>query len=210
MKPNISKSGLAVVLSKLKGFKQPKVRLEQYTTDSEIAADMLWNCYMRGDIAGKRVIDLGCGTGILGIGALLLGAKKVIFVDVDADAIEIAKTNLEGQKSEYEIIGESEFIVKDVDNVKIKGDTLIENPPFGVKVEHADRRFLVKAAGISDVVYTMHKSESVMFINAFAKDNNLKVSDSKKYSFPLKLSYDFHKKKAKHIDVVCFRLVRER
>ncbi len=39
------------------------------------------------DVSGKTVIDYGCGSGILGIAALLLGASKVIAVDNDPQAL---------------------------------------------------------------------------------------------------------------------------
>ncbi len=37
---------------------------------------------------GKSVLDLGCGSGILGIGAGLLGADDVTFVDIDSVAVK--------------------------------------------------------------------------------------------------------------------------
>lgn len=40
------------------------------------------------DLAGKRVIDFGCGSGILAVAAVLLGASDVIAVDIDPQAIE--------------------------------------------------------------------------------------------------------------------------
>ncbi len=43
---------------------------------------------------GERVLDMGCGSGILSIGALLLGAKSVIAVDIDDTAARIAGENL--------------------------------------------------------------------------------------------------------------------
>jgi ribosomal protein L11 methyltransferase len=43
--------------------------------------------------AGRRVLDVGTGTGILAIGAALLGAREVVAVDVDADAVEVASDN---------------------------------------------------------------------------------------------------------------------
>ena len=70
----VSKGRLGVILSRLRVFYKAKVRVEQYPTDSEIAAQMLWESHLRGDIEGKVIVDLGCGTGILGIGALILGA----------------------------------------------------------------------------------------------------------------------------------------
>jgi ribosomal protein L11 methyltransferase len=39
------------------------------------------------------VVDFGCGTGILAIGALKLGAARAFGVDIDAVAVEAAKSN---------------------------------------------------------------------------------------------------------------------
>lgn len=47
------------------------------------------------DIAGKDVLDIGCGSGILGIAALKLGAKHVDAVDIDMVATRIAGENAE-------------------------------------------------------------------------------------------------------------------
>lgn len=46
------------------------------------------------DPAGKDVLDMGCGSGILGIGALKLGAAHVTAVDIDSNAAAIAERNL--------------------------------------------------------------------------------------------------------------------
>ncbi len=43
---------------------------------------------------GMRVLDLGCGSGILAIGALLLGAGECVGVDIDPNARDIAYVNL--------------------------------------------------------------------------------------------------------------------
>lgn len=47
------------------------------------------------DLSGKTVIDYGCGSGILTVAALLLGAEKVYAVDIDPQAIEATEMNLE-------------------------------------------------------------------------------------------------------------------
>jgi ribosomal protein L11 methyltransferase len=47
------------------------------------------------DLSGKTVIDYGCGSGILGIAALLLGAARVIAVDNDPQALIATLDNLE-------------------------------------------------------------------------------------------------------------------
>lgn len=45
------------------------------------------------DLTGRTVIDVGTGTGILAIGASLLGATDVLAVDVDEDAVEVTVDN---------------------------------------------------------------------------------------------------------------------
>lgn len=45
------------------------------------------------DVAGGHVLDVGTGTGILAIGAVLLGAGEVLAVDVDPEAVEVARDN---------------------------------------------------------------------------------------------------------------------
>ena len=40
-----------------------------------------------------RILDLGCGSGILSIGAVLLGAASAVAVDIDSRSVEIAKEN---------------------------------------------------------------------------------------------------------------------
>ena len=44
---------------------------------------------------GDKVLDLGCGSGILGIAALGLGAAHVIGVDIDPKAVDVAYENAE-------------------------------------------------------------------------------------------------------------------
>lgn len=47
----------------------------------------------KADIKGKTVIDYGCGSGILGIAAALLGAARVIGVDTDPQALQATQEN---------------------------------------------------------------------------------------------------------------------
>lgn len=44
---------------------------------------------------GMRVLDIGCGSGILSLAAAKLGASEVIGVDFDADAVAVARANIE-------------------------------------------------------------------------------------------------------------------
>lgn len=42
---------------------------------------------------GDRVIDVGCGTGVLSIASIALGAKRALGIDLDHDIIEVARAN---------------------------------------------------------------------------------------------------------------------
>ena len=218
-----SKSGLAVVLSRLSVFQRPKVRVEQYPTDSEIAAEVLWSAFMKGDMDNKVIADLGCGTGILGIGAILLGAKKVFLIDIDKEALQIAKNNILYMESEgyLENIKEGrDFVLKCTDIEDAEGfiekeitegnlskiDTVLQNPPFGTRIKHMDRVFLEAATNLARVTYTFHKSSTENFVKAFCDDAKVRITDIWRFDFPLKKSLEHHRKKIQKIEVSCFRL----
>lgn len=206
MKNLITKSGLAIVLSGLEGFKEPKVRQEQYLMDSEIGASVLWNSYLLKDVEGKVIADLGCGTGVLGIGALLLGAKRVFFVDSDETALKIAKNNISKVKSEGYNVGNSEFICKDVGELGIRADLVLQNPPFGTKLRHNDAYFLENAMKTAPVAYSFHKSETMGFLKRFCAGKKAKITHAWDFKFPLKAAFKFHRRQIHRINAICLRI----
>lgn len=46
-------------------------------------------------LAGKTVLDVGCGSGILAFVALILGAKDAVAIDIDADVVRVVEENAE-------------------------------------------------------------------------------------------------------------------
>ena len=198
-----SKTRLAVELSKLAVFENPNLASEQYPMDSETGAEVLWDAAFKGDIEGKTIADFGCGTGILGIGALLLDAGHVFFVDSDEKVLETLKQNL----TKYPF-GDASHSIHHVDVADFaqKADIVIQNPPFGTKKKHADREFLVKAFGTADIIYTFHKTTSKEFIAAVAKDHGFTITHYYEFDFPLKMEHLFHKHRIHRIKVGCWRL----
>ena len=194
---------LEMLLQKVPGFKDPSPTLEQYITPANIAADIIFTAYSFGDIANKKVIDLGCGTGIFSVGASLAGAKKVIAVDADKNAVSIAKNY--AQKNKLDI----EFLVQNVDDVKNKCDTIIMNPPFGAQKsnEKADRKFIEKGFKTSSIIYSLHLSKTIPFINKMVKALNGEINYSKDYLFPIKHTYEFHEKKVVNYNVALLRII---
>ncbi len=74
------------------------------------------------DLVGKTVVDFGCGSGILSLAALKLGAKKVIGIDIDPQALQASKANAQrnGVEDRLEL-----FLPKD--QPTFKADVVVAN-----------------------------------------------------------------------------------
>ncbi|MEK6900299.1 MAG: METTL5 family protein [Nanoarchaeota archaeon] len=204
-----SKRDLEVVLSRLKSFEKQSLLSEQYPTPSSIAAEWAWNMALKGEAAGKTIIDAGCGPGIIGLSLLLMGARKVIFIDKDPETMLICQNNYAKLNEEFEI-GKAEFITSDISLFDGEADLVVQNPPFGTKEEHADKRFLEKAFTFAPVIYSMHKWSTKVFVEAIARDHKYSITDLWRYEFPIKAAFAFHEKPVKYIDVGLWRLEREK
>ncbi len=154
----IRKLDLELFLSQVAVNPSPKVNLEQYTISESIAATMLYlAAYTNNDIIGKRVLDLGCGTGRLALGAAFLGAEYAVGVDVDKSALKVAAENAR----KTGLTANTEWVNGDIAMVEGNFDTVLQNPPFGVQTRNADRAFLVKALESGKAVYSLHNHPEV-------------------------------------------------
>uniref|UniRef100_A0A1A8E0B2 Methyltransferase-like protein 5 n=1 Tax=Nothobranchius kadleci TaxID=1051664 RepID=A0A1A8E0B2_NOTKA len=186
-------------LQQVDTFEEPKILLEQYPTSPHIAACMLYTIHNTfDDIEGKLVADLGCGCGVLSIGAAMLDAGMCVGFDVDHDALEIFRRNAE------------EFDIFNVDLVQCdlchlqeekyakKFDTIIMNPPFGTKHNQGvDMKFLRVALTMANTaVYSLHKTSTRQHIQKKAEDWGVKMEVVAELRYDLPASYKFHKKKS--------------
>jgi putative methylase len=194
----MKKRKLEILLSKINHFGKPEIHLEQYQTPASVAAELLNFAYLHGDLGGK-IYDLGCGTGILGIGAKLLGASRVVGWDLSWDALRIAKKN--ASKLGVEI----DLICCDVDDVSGKADCVLMNPPFGAQQRGADRPFLKKAIEIAQVVYSIHNAGSYDFVKKFISPSHITHCLSIKWK--LGRTYWFHRKNKVERRVELYRIV---
>ena len=155
-----------MLLEKVTGFEHPILEREQYQTPAPLAARLLYTAFLAGDIAGLRVLELGSGTGILGIGAALLGAGEVIGVEIDQDAIRVAEQNAKTLG-----VGIQTLSVDIRDQTECEAvphaDTIIMNPPFGAQKEHADRPFIDLALSRAEIVYGIFNAGSEQFIRQY-------------------------------------------
>ena len=206
MKKITRKKHLEMRLQSVPAHPRPKVGLEQYTTPSIIASDLIWNAYSLGDVEGKNIVDLGCGTGVFAIGSALMGANSSLGVDIDEDSIRLAidvrdKLNVDNL----------DFIVSDICrfNGSFDADTVFQNPPFGSQRNAdsgQDLKFVKKAVELNpEVLYSFHMASTEEFLIKFYSDNNLEITHIFRYKFPIPKIYEFHTKEKADVDVIVMR-----
>ena len=199
------KKHLAILLSKLSPHTKPKLRWEAYTLDSESAAEIAHIAgQMNDDIDGKSIIDLGCGTGILAISASLLGARFVVGVDIDGEAVKVAEENVDAVNAAVELI------IGDIDCIVGHFDTTIMNPPFGSWRRGADVRFLEKALEISNVVYSLHKRGDFNREFLRRKVSSFAGVVDRIYEMEITIprTFDFHQKERYVVEVDLYRILK--
>ena len=202
-KTQLSKRQLEIQLGKLKILEKPNLKLEQYPVSSEVASELLYMADLEHDDLDGRVIDLGTGTGRLAIGAALMGAKEIVGVDVDEQALALARENAETAEVE---VG---WIQSDIEKIKGKFDTVIMNPPYGTRTIHSDTGFLEKAFQLAPVVYSIHKSSTREFLFQFVGRSGWKVDQVRSMRMEIPHLFQFHEKKRATVEVDLYRLVRK-
>ena len=198
---------LEMALQHIGNYTSPHASLEQYQTPAPLAARLLYHALTKGDIREKTVCDLGCGTGVLAIGAALLGADKVTGLDIDPKAVEVAKANAT-------LLGaDVEFIVAEVRDAALADrlgpwDTVVMNPPFGAQKPHADRPFVDLALSVAPVTYSIFNAGSTPFIEAYTAER-AEIDERIRGVFYLQRTFSFHTRDVQEIEVEILRLIRK-
>ncbi len=195
----MNKKELEIRLQELKGFSDPDPEIEQYRTPPWLAASVVWKAHMEGLVEGCRVYDLGCGTGVLGLGAKLLGAFEVVCVDKDPHAVDIAKEN--ARKLDLDIV----FKCCDIADLDGQADLVLQNPPFGSQKKGSDRPFIRKSLQLASVVYSFHLSKTDRFVRNYVESCGGEVVDSETVSFPLEKSMPWHQSELEEIKVNLYK-----
>lgn len=159
-------------------FEDPKIILEQYPTSPHIAACMLYTIHNTyDDIEGKLVADLGCGCGVLSIGAAVLNAGLCVGFDIDDDALEIFRRNTEESELTNIDLIQCDMCLMTTELYAKKFDTVIMNPPFGTKHNQGiDMLFLRTALTMAQTaVYSLHKTSTREHILKKASDWGVKM-----------------------------------
>lgn len=89
---------IAIIPAWIEPFGENYVRIQPgqaFGTGEHESTKICLTLLCKTDLEGKSVADIGCGSGIIGMSALKLGAKSCYFSDLDAKALENLKENLE-------------------------------------------------------------------------------------------------------------------
>ncbi|MFW5940062.1 MAG: METTL5 family protein [Halolamina sp.] len=206
----MSKRALAERLYGLAGFPDPDVRLEQYPTPPELAAHLLHFADLQGDVAGRVILDLGAGTGMLALAAACRAPDRVLGLERDFDALGVARENERSVGPETSV----DWLRGDATRPPVRDDavsTVVMNPPFGAQSgnEGADRGFLLTAASLADVSYSIHNAGSREFVEAFAEDEGGAITHAFAAEFDVPRLYEHHDRDRAAIDVELYRIVWE-
>ncbi len=200
-KISISKKQLEAKLDSLKTLENPRLRMEQYPVSGEVASELLFMAGFEHDDLQGEIADLGTGTGRLAIGASLMGARRVLGVDVDKRAVIVAEEN--ARKTRVDV----DWIVSDLEGVRGRFDTVVMNPPYGTRVRHNDVRFLSRGLDLASVVYSIHKSATRPFLLGLAQRRGWKVEGVRSMRMKIPHLFSFHKREWKTIDVDLYRII---
>jgi putative methylase len=222
----IKKKNLISIVQSMDGFETPDVQLEQYITDAISTVDFLYFIAVdNNDILGNIILDLGAGTGRLGLTSLLMGAESVVAIEKDANAIRI----LEKNAKELELTDYLTIIRMDISKISdIHCDSLLAttlqksssntkivcvmNPPFGVQIRNADRPFLQLAMNLSDKIYSIHLSnpKTRSYLQRFVESYGWNISSIHSQKMILEENYAFHKQKRKQIVADVYKMEKKR
>jgi len=196
---------LAILLSALAPLPSNSVELEQYPTDGDLSARWLADIAAFGDLTeGCTVADLGAGNGILGLGALAMGAGRAMLVEADQAAYTVAKSNAEsmGFADSVEVIRAT----LGSDPVDLSSaDVVISNPPWGRQTPGADRPFLEAMIAAAAPAHLLHSAEAT-HIQPFFEDAGWPAERYGEADFALPASYSHHSRQRGRTRAAFWRL----
>ena len=201
----VRKLDLEKALLEIAPHPTPKACLEQYTIPPEVAAEILYTAtYIYDDVNDKTIIDLGCGTGRLAIGAALLGAKEAFGVDLDRAATKMALINAE----KMGVKEKTSWVVADIDAMCGSFDTVLQNPPFGIQKRKADRKFIKKSLELGHRIYSLHKSgkQNRGFIKRFIEKRGGRVTGIFPMQTTIPKLFEFHTRRRHNVGVDLYQV----
>lgn len=160
-------------------FHDGKIRAREMRCNLDPEKMWAYESFIKNTCKDKTIVDLGCGPGIMGYLALLYGAKKVIFVDIDKDAVEVAREMTEDFSQEKEFLrsnaARDAYDWDDVDYIihEIYGHNIYDEFIMHINRNLAKQGYLHKATPVSVDWWEVKGQRPVM-----AKESPLYIEDN--------------------------------
>lgn len=94
----------------------------------DFGSKLLLESYLKDDTSSKRVLDVGCGYGLIGIVISLVNNSNVDMIDINKRAVHLTNRNIK----RYKDINARAFVSDAYSEVTDKYDVVITNPPIRV------------------------------------------------------------------------------
>ena len=129
---------------------------QAFGTGTHETTQMIVSLLLNQDLTDKRVLDCGCGTGILGIVAAKCGAKEVVCYDIDEWSVRNAEHNAELNGVELDVLEGDKSVLSHISGV------------FDVIMANINRNIILE--DIEDFVSVMTTDSKIILSGFYEQD----------------------------------------
>lgn len=152
---------------------------QAFGTGTHETTRMMIGAMLQLSLKGKRVLDCGCGTGILGIAALKLGAEAVVGFDIDEWSVENTQHNAAiNEVDNIEVFHGDAHVLSHVSGVfdvvlaNINRNILLNDMPAYLEIMNAGSVMIISGFYEEDVKLLDKKANSLGLVKTSQKTDN--------------------------------------
>lgn len=152
---------------------------QAFGTGTHETTRMMIGAMLQLSLRGKRVLDCGCGTGILGIAALKLGAEAVVGFDIDEWSVENTQHNAAiNEVDNMEVFHGDAHVLSHVSGVfdvvlaNINRNILLNDMPTYLEIMNAGSVLIISGFYEEDVKLLDEKANSLGLVKTSQKTDN--------------------------------------
>lgn len=140
---------------------------QAFGTGTHETTQMIVSLLLKQNLTGKRVLDCGCGTGILGIVAAKYGAKEVVAYDIDEWSVNNAQHNAEVNEVELDVLEGDKRVLSHVSGVfdyvlaNINRNIILEDLSAFVSVMTTNSRIILSGFYEQDAEIILKEAENL-------------------------------------------------
>ena len=140
---------------------------QAFGTGTHETTQMIVSLLLNQDLKEKRVLDCGCGTGILGIVAAKCGAKEVVSYDIDEWSVRNAEHNAELNGVELDVLEGDRRVLSHVSGVfdvilaNINRNIILEDIDEFVSVMTTDSKIILSGFYEQDTEAILQKANEL-------------------------------------------------